>query len=146
MSYEKDKSASIIDFMAVIHSTSKSGLETFADLDKRFESSIYSSLQESNIVVLVPDRYDVEFSIKSDERSTLTCLIVGGGGGGGGVNSGFWRIFWRIFTPCRVILCFWPINFRKCHPFQFIRPPPPTIRQVRVDTKNRNFTKFTKIA
>ena len=39
----------------------------------------------------------------------------------------------NFITPCSVILCFWPIIFRKCHPFQFIRPPPPpTIRQVRV--------------
>ena len=30
--------------------------------------------------------------------------------------------FWENFiTPCSVILCFWPIIFRKCHPFQSIK-------------------------
>ena len=33
------------------------------------------------------------------------------------------QILENFITPCRVILCFWPINFRKCHPFQFIRSP-----------------------
>ena len=35
------------------------------------------------------------------------------------------NLFWENFiTPCSVILCVWPIIFRKCHPFQSIRPPP----------------------
>ena len=36
----------------------------------------------------------------------------------------------NFITPCSVALCFWPIIFRKCHPFQSITPP--TIRQGRV--------------
>ena len=68
-SHPKETSASVIDFMAVVQSISKSGLATFEDLANRFESSIFSGFQESNFVVLVPDRYDIELSIKSDERS-----------------------------------------------------------------------------
>ena len=65
----KETSATIIDFMAVVQSFNKAGLVTFSDLAKRFEPAIFSGLKDSRTVVLVPDRYDVTFSIKSDERS-----------------------------------------------------------------------------
>ena len=64
----KDNSATIIDFMAIVQSLNKSGLVTFEDLANRLESAVLSSLKESNTLALVPDRYDVVNSIKSDER------------------------------------------------------------------------------
>ena len=65
----KEKSATIIDFMALVQSLNKSGLQTFDQLTARLESSILSNRKESNILVLVPDRYDLQDSIKSDERA-----------------------------------------------------------------------------
>ena len=65
-------SATIVDFMAIIQSVNKSGLETFGDLAKRIEKIIMSNFMESDVVALVPDRYDVQHSIKADERSRRT--------------------------------------------------------------------------
>ena len=68
LDYGKEKSASIIDFMAV-QSLNKSGLVTFGDLAMRFESTLMSNLTESDIIVITPDRYDAVLSIKTNERS-----------------------------------------------------------------------------
>ena len=65
----KDKSATVVDFMALVQSLNKSGLQTFEQLVTRLQFSVLSSFKESNVTVLVPDRYDVEDSIKSDERA-----------------------------------------------------------------------------
>ena len=63
-----EASTSILDFMAVVQSTNHTGLQTFGDLADRLEVSIFSAFKDSNIVVVVPDKYDTQYSIKSDER------------------------------------------------------------------------------
>ena len=67
----KETSATIIDFMAVVQSssTSKCGIKTFSELRNHLESSIKAGLKESKYIGVVPDRYDFPISIKSDERS-----------------------------------------------------------------------------
>ena len=61
-------SASVIDFMKVVQSINLSGLQTFGDLVGRLESAVFTASKESRIVAVVPDRYDVVLSIKTDER------------------------------------------------------------------------------
>ena len=65
----KDKSVTVVDFMVLVQSLNKSGLQTFEQLATRLQFSVLSNFKESNVIVLVPDRYDVEDSIKSDERA-----------------------------------------------------------------------------
>ena len=66
---QEESSATIIGFMAVIQSLNKSGLETFGELSDRLKSTFYSRFKESNQIAIVPDRYDIVLSIKSDERN-----------------------------------------------------------------------------
>ena len=54
--------------MAIVQSVKIEGLENFLDLAKRFTSTVFSGLKESNHVAMVPDRYDIPDSIKSSER------------------------------------------------------------------------------
>ena len=65
----KETSASIIDFMALVQSMNKHDIVTFGELADRFKSSIFSNFRESDYIAVVPDRYNVELSIKGDERS-----------------------------------------------------------------------------
>ena len=62
-------SATIVDFMAVVQSNLHPKTNTFGQLLESYKMSVIASLRESQTVVLVPDRYDVELSIKSAERS-----------------------------------------------------------------------------
>ena len=62
-------SATILDFMAIIQSTIQKKVGTFGQLLDNLKSSVSWAFQESNIIVLIPDRYDVEQSVKSAERS-----------------------------------------------------------------------------
>ena len=55
--------------MAVVQSNLHPKTTTFGQLLESYKMSVIVSLRESKIVVLVPDRYDVELSIKSAERS-----------------------------------------------------------------------------
>jgi len=66
---ENTSSCSVIDFMAVTQSvTNFPSMKTFGDLVSCIEKIILSSFKESSIVVIVPDRYDIDHSIKSHER------------------------------------------------------------------------------
>ena len=62
-------SATILDFMAVILSTIQKKVGTFGQLLGNLNSAVSSAFQESNTIVLVPNRHDVKHSIKSAERS-----------------------------------------------------------------------------
>ena len=64
-----ERSATIVDFMAVVQSNLHPKTTTFGQLLESYKLSVIASLRESKIVVLVPDRYDVELLIKSAERS-----------------------------------------------------------------------------
>ena len=60
-----NSSAYIIDFMASLQISKKGKLATFSDLS---EALSIAAFKFGNIVSVVPDRYDIELSIKSDER------------------------------------------------------------------------------
>ena len=61
-------SGTVIDFMATIQPTNFSKFERFSNMADGIIYKIISSFQESDLLVIVPDRYDVELSIKSAER------------------------------------------------------------------------------
>lgn len=63
-----DKSASVLDFMAIVQSSNFSDVKTFRDFVIKLKNSITSCFKESRIVAVVPDRYDNLLSIKSEER------------------------------------------------------------------------------
>ena len=62
-------SVSLIDFMALVQTLRSTRFETFGEIAKSLALSILSNFQESNIVAVIPDRYDIKDSIKFDERS-----------------------------------------------------------------------------
>ena len=67
----------LIDFIVLVQSTEKGESKTFGD----FAESVTSSFRFGSKIVLCPDRYDAEYSIKSFERekrataSSRKCLI-----------------------------------------------------------------------
>ena len=65
-------SATIIDFMATIQSIDYSKFERFSNVADGITSKILSSFQDNNFLVIVPDRYDFELSIKTAERLRRT--------------------------------------------------------------------------
>ena len=58
----------LIDFMVLVQSTQKGESKTFRDLAKVAAESVTSSFRFGSKIVLCPDRYDAEYSIKSFER------------------------------------------------------------------------------
>ena len=60
-----EHSATIVDLMAVVLSNLHPKTTTFGQLLESYKMSVIASLRESKIVVLVPDRYDIELLIKS---------------------------------------------------------------------------------
>ena len=67
---DHDPSSTIyfIDFMALVQSIQKGESKTFEDLAKVIAESATSSFRFGSKIVLCPDRYDAEYSIKSFER------------------------------------------------------------------------------
>ena len=61
--------ATILDFTVIIQPTIQKKVGTFGQLLDNLKSSASPAFQESNITVLVLDRYDVKHSIKSAEQS-----------------------------------------------------------------------------
>ena len=58
-----------IDFMVLVQSILQKGeSKTFGDLAKVIAESVASSFRFGSKIVLCPDRYDTEYSIKSFER------------------------------------------------------------------------------
>ena len=62
-------SATILDFTVIIQPTIQKKVGTFGQLLDNLKSSASPAFQESNITVLVLDRYDVKHSMKSAEQS-----------------------------------------------------------------------------
>ena len=65
-----NSSAYIIDFMSILLTAKKGKLATFSDLSEALSEQVLSAFKFENIVSVVPDRYDIELSIKSDERKS----------------------------------------------------------------------------
>ena len=63
-----NSSAYIIGFMAILQTAKKGKLATFSDLSDALSEQVLSAFKFGNIVSVVPDRYDIELSIKSDEH------------------------------------------------------------------------------
>ena len=62
-------STTILDFMATVQSTMQKKVGKFGQLLDNLKSSVSSDFQEGNIIVLVPDRYNLKQSMKSTERT-----------------------------------------------------------------------------
>ena len=60
-------STTILDFMAIIQSTIQKKVGKFGELLDNLKSSVSSNFQEGNIIVLVPDRYELKQPMKSAE-------------------------------------------------------------------------------
>ena len=58
----------LIDFMVLFQSKEKGESKTFGDLAKVIAESVTGSFRFGSKIVLCPDRYDAEYSIKSFER------------------------------------------------------------------------------
>ena len=69
-------SATVIDFMATIQPTEFSKFERFSSVAERIAYKIILSFQERDLLVIVPDRYEIELSIKSAERLHRTANSV----------------------------------------------------------------------
>ena len=61
-------STTILDFTAIIQSTIQKKVGKFGELLDNLKSSVSSNFQEGNIIVLVPDRYELKQPMKSAER------------------------------------------------------------------------------
>jgi len=64
-----DQTAYVIDLLAIIQMTSKGNLKTFGELSDVIATSVMAKFHFAFEVHVVPDRYDVEHSIKAGERS-----------------------------------------------------------------------------
>ena len=60
-----NSSAYIINFMVILQTAKKGKLATFSDLLEALSEQVLSALKFGNIVSVVPDRYDIELSIKA---------------------------------------------------------------------------------
>ena len=58
----------LIDFMVLVQPIQKEESKTFGDLTKGIAESVTSSSRFGSKIVLCPDRYDAEYSIKSFKR------------------------------------------------------------------------------
>ena len=63
--------ATVIGFMAKLQPINFSKFKRFSNVADGIACKIISSFQESNLLVIVPDRYDIELSIKFAERLRL---------------------------------------------------------------------------
>ena len=63
-------SVSITYFMALVQSLRNTRFQTFVEIAKSLALTIFFlNFEESNIIAVIPDRYDIKDSIKFDERS-----------------------------------------------------------------------------
>ena len=63
-----DSNSATFDFMTIVQCTIQKNPKTFGQLLQSLKSSVFLSFHESNIIALVPDRYDIEQSLKGAER------------------------------------------------------------------------------
>ena len=69
-------SAIVIDFMTTMQPTDFSKFERSSNVAYGITYKIISSFQESDLLVIVTDRYDVQLSMKSAERLLRTASSV----------------------------------------------------------------------
>lgn len=69
-------SAIVIDFMTTMQPTDFSKFERSSNVAYGITYKIISSFQESDLLVIVTDRYDVQLSMKSAERLLRTAITV----------------------------------------------------------------------
>ena len=67
-----DLGATVMDFMAILESIDYSKFERLSNVTDETSGKFLSSYLEYEVLVVVPDRYDFEFSIKADERKRRT--------------------------------------------------------------------------
>ena len=67
--YSLHQTAYIVGLLAIIQMLSKGKMKTFGELSDTIAGTIIAKFQFASQVHIVPDRYDVEDSIKSGERS-----------------------------------------------------------------------------
>ena len=67
-----DLGATATDFMAILQSIDYIKFEKFSNVADEISKKILSSFLECEVLVVVPDRYDFEFSIKAAERKRQT--------------------------------------------------------------------------
>ena len=63
-----DLGATVTDFMAVLQSIDYSKFKIFSNVADEISAKLLWSFPECEVLVVVPDRYDFEFSIKPTER------------------------------------------------------------------------------
>ena len=63
-----DQGATDINFMALLQSIDCNKLERFSNVADKISAKILSSFLEYEVLVVIRDRYGLEFSIKGDER------------------------------------------------------------------------------
>ena len=63
-----DLGATVTDFMAILQSIDYSKFERFSNVADKIFTKLFSSFLECEVVVVVPDRHDFGFSIKSAKR------------------------------------------------------------------------------
>lgn len=64
-----EKAVTIIDFMAIVQKVVIAKPKFIHEVQTHIESHIRTAFKESDIVAMVPDRYDIQMSIKEGERS-----------------------------------------------------------------------------
>ena len=65
---DSDLGATVTDFMAILQSIDYNKFESFSNVADEISTKLLSSFPECEVLVVVPDRYDFEFSIKATER------------------------------------------------------------------------------
>ena len=69
---EVSKSCFIVDLMGVVQSINKSSSKTFGELCTQLVLSISQYFHYAEVLVITPDRYDIQHSIKCFERARRT--------------------------------------------------------------------------
>ena len=54
--------------MALVQSLRNTRFVTFGEIAKSLALTIFKNFQESNVIAVIPDRYDVKDSIRFDEK------------------------------------------------------------------------------
>ena len=67
--FAKNKTCEIVDLMGLVHLIRKDDCKTFNDVCNKLAEPLEKILTHCNMLVVVPDRYDIQHSIKSFERN-----------------------------------------------------------------------------
>ena len=67
-----DLAATFMGFMAILESIDYSKFERFSNATDEISGKLLSSFLEFEVLVVVPDRYNIKFSLKAAERKRRT--------------------------------------------------------------------------